>query len=157
MKLRNIVTSISAIFVISMFAAMSARSQTVTGSIANGTAAKGVAARATIVLDIPDGLHVNSNRPNNEYQIPTTVQASAPGVKIGTVTYPRGRSRKFEFTDKPINVYEGRTTFTFNVTVPRTYTGNSVSIRVKVRYQACTTEVCYPPKTKEVTLSAKLR
>ena len=31
-----------------------------------------------------------------------------------------------------------------------------VSVRVAVKYQACTDEVCYPPKTKEVTLTARV-
>ncbi len=138
-------------------AAMSAKAQSVTGSIGNGTAAKGAATRATVVLNIPAGLHVNSNRPNGEYQIPTSVRASGNGVRIGSVTYPRGRNRKFSFSETSLNVYEGRATFNFNVTVPATFKGSSVSVRVAVKYQACTNEVCYPPKTKEITLTAKVR
>ncbi len=157
MKLRNIAARMLFLVLFSAVAIISARAQTVTGSIANGTVAKGVAARATVVLSIPGGLHVNSNRPNGEYQIPTTVQASSAGARIGSVSYPRGRNRKFSFSETPINVYEGRASFGFNVTVPATFKGSSVSVRVRVRYQACTNEVCYPPKTKEITLSAKVR
>ena len=138
-------------------AAGAARGQSVSGSIGNGTVAKGVASRATVVLNIPGGLHVNSNRPNGEYQIPTTVRASSRGAKIGSVTYPRGRNRKFSFSETALNVYEGRATFSFNVTVPANFKGSSISVRVAVKYQACTNEVCYPPKTKDITLSAKVR
>jgi thiol:disulfide interchange protein len=145
------------LFVSAFGAAMSAKAQSVTGSIGNGTVAKGVASRATVVLSIPGGLHVNSNRPNGEYQIPTTVRASGNGVRIGSVTYPRGRNRKFSFSETSLNVYEGRATFNFNVTVPATFKGSSVSVRVAVKYQACTNEVCYPPKTKDITLTAKVR
>lgn len=134
-----------------------ARAQTITGSIANGTVAKGVAARATVVLSIPGGLHVNSNRPNAEYQIPTSVRATSSGAKIGAVSYPRGRNRKFSFSESQLNVYEGRASFGFNVTVPASYKGSTVSVRVVVKYQACTEEVCYPPKTKEITLTARVR
>lgn len=133
-----------------------ASAQSISGSIAGGTVTKGKAARATVVLSLPGGLHANSNRPGSEYAIPTTVRASATGAKIGTVTYPRGHDRKFEFSENSINVYEGRASFTFNITVPPTYKGTSLKVNVTVKYQACTNEVCYPPKSKQITLTAKV-
>jgi hypothetical protein len=109
------------------------------------------------VLSIPGGLHVNSNRPASEYAIATTLRASARGARIGAVSYPRGHNRKFSFSDNPINVYEGRAIFGFNVTVPAAYRGETVAVNVTVRYQACTNEVCYPPKSKQITLTARVR
>ena len=133
-----------------------ANAQSVNGSIGNGTVTRGTAAKATVVMSLPSGLHANSNRPGSEYAIPTTVQASARGIRIGSVSYPRGRNRKFEFSEKPLNVYEGRTAFNFNVTVPASYRGSTVKVNVTVRYQACTNEVCYAPKSKQITLTAKV-
>lgn len=130
--------------------------QSVSGSIANGTITKGKAARATVVLSIPGGLHVNSSRPGSEYAIPTTVRASASGARVGAVTYPRGQNRKFGFSENAINVYEGRTSFTFPVTVPANFNASTLRVNVTVRYQACTDEVCYPPKTKRLTLTARV-
>lgn len=131
--------------------------QTVSGSIGNGTVTKGKVVRASVVLSIPSGLHVNSNRPGSEYAIPTTVKASAKGIRIGAVSYPRGHNRRFSFSESTINVYEGRATFNFNVTVPASYRGNSISVNVTVKYQACTDEVCYPPKSKQLNLTAVVK
>jgi hypothetical protein len=131
--------------------------QSVSGSIGKGTVTRGSAARATVVLSLPGGLHANSNRPGSEYAIPTTIRASASGAKIGAVSYPRGRNRKFQFSENTINVYEGRTAFNFNVTVPANYRGNSIRVNAIVRYQACTNEVCYPPTSKSVTLTARVQ
>jgi thiol:disulfide interchange protein len=131
--------------------------QSVSGSIAGGSVTRGKAGKATVMLSIPGGLHVNSNRPTGEYAIPTTLRATAKGVKIGRVSYPRGHNRKFAFSESSINVYEGRVPFTFDVTVPATFKGNAVSVRVVVNYQACTNEVCYPPKSKEITLRTTVR
>ncbi|CAN5396100.1 hypothetical protein BH10ACI2_BH10ACI2_01910 [soil metagenome] len=133
-----------------------ANAQSVSGSVGGGTVTKGKVAKATVVLSLPGGLHANSNRPGSEYAIPTTVRASAPGAKIGAISYPRGTNRKFEFSETSINVYEGRATFNFNVTVPPTFKGNTLRVNVVVKYQACTNEVCYPPKSKDVTLTAKV-
>ncbi|MDQ2746194.1 MAG: hypothetical protein M3T96_02930 [Acidobacteriota bacterium] len=136
-------------------AAYQANAQDISGSI--GAIKRGGSGRGTIVMSIPGELHVNSNRPNSEYAIPTTIKISAVGAKVGGVSYPRGKNRKFGFSEDTLNVYEGRSTFAFNLTVPANYKGNTVKVRAVVRYQACTNEVCYPPKTKEVTLTAAVK
>lgn len=138
-------------------AALSASAQTVSGSIAGGSVSKGRAAKGTVVLSIPGGLHVNSNRPNSEYAIPTTVRLTAQGARVSGATFPRGTNRKFQFSESAINVYEGTVRFPFTVTVPASFKGSTVRVRAVVRYQACTDEVCYPPRTKEVTLTANVR
>ena len=144
---------IAAVFVSGHFTSTDA--QSVSGSIAGGSVPRGAAAKAKVVLNIPAGLHANSSRPGGEYAIPTSVRASSSGgVKVGAISYPRGTNKKFEFSDKPLNVYEGRITFPFNVTVPSTFRGRTVTVNVTVRYQACTNEVCYAPKSKQVTLKA---
>jgi hypothetical protein len=130
------------------------KAQTISGSI--GKVKRGGTTKGTIVIKIPGGVHVNSSRPNSEFAIPTVVKVSANGAKVGTVMYPRGTNRKFEFSDDALNVYEGRAVFGFNINVPASFKGNVVKVRAVIRYQACTNEVCYPPKSKEVTLTAKV-
>jgi len=129
--------------------------QTVDGSI--GTVKRGGSVKGTIVLSLPSELHVNTNRPGGENLIPTSVKVSAAGAKVGGVSYPRGKNRKFSFSESTLNVYEGRTAFGFNLAVPANFKGNVVKVRAVVRYQACTDEVCYPPKSKEITLTAKVQ
>ncbi len=154
---RFIYTTIGAVVLIgSSFFAASA--QTVSGSIGKGEMTRGRKAKATVVLEIPHDLHTNSNNPGSEYAIPTTVKITpVSGVKIGAVVYPRGKNKKFEFSEKALNIYEGRVVFTFDVTVPAGYRKPNVKIKATVRYQACTMEVCYPPKSKEITLTANVR
>ena len=147
---------IFAIFSLLLFAA-AASAQNISGSIMGGAVSRGSTARGTIVMSIPGGLHVNSNRPSSQYSIPTTVRLSGAGVRVGAVSYPRGSNRKFDFSDSTINVYEGTVRFPFTIKVPANFHGNSVRVRAVVKYQACTTEVCYPPKTKEITLTAAVR
>ena len=129
--------------------------QTISGSI--GAVKRGGSTKGTIVMSVPGGLHVNSSRPNSEFAIPTVVKVSAVGAKVSGVNYPRGKNRKFAFSQDTLNVYEGRTAFGFNLTVPANFKGNVVKVRAVVRYQACTDEVCYAPKSKEVTLTAKVQ
>lgn len=140
-----------------VFAASAASAQSVSGSL--GTVTKGKPAKATVYLAVPAGQHANSHNPNSEYAIATVVRASSStrGVKVGAVSYPRGRNKKFQFSETAINVYEGRVAFKFNVTVPQNFAGSAVRVNVSVRYQTCTEEVCYAPKTKSITLTAPVR
>lgn len=150
------ITLIGLFFIVSIFFAAETSAQTVPVIGNLGTVKRGGTETGQIVMSIPGGLHVNSNRPNSEYAIPTTVRLSGAGLRLGAVVYPRGKNRKFEFSESTINVYEGRVTFTFKVTVPANFKGNTIRVRAVVRYQACTDEVCYPPKTKTITLTARV-
>ena len=114
--------------------------------------------QAAIVLDIPDGLHVNSNRPLGKYAIPTSVKVSAPkGLKITPVSYPPGRVRTFRFgegaPEERLSVYEGRAIARFNVGVPADFEQGVAHVRVSVRFQSCNDEVCFPPATRELDLA----
>ena len=140
-----------------VFVAADTRAQNITAAINGGEVTRGAQARGTVTMSIPGGLHVNSNRPSSEYSIPTTVNITASGAKVGSVTYPRGANRKFEFSENAINVYQGTIRFPFSVKVPSNFKGDVIRLRAVVRYQACTNEVCYPPKTKDITFTARVR
>ncbi len=157
MKVRVFTLSLFAIILLFTAGVCSVGAQTVSGSLGNGTVSRGSKVKGSIVLSIPGGLHVNSSRPNSEYAIPTSVRIIGQGVRTGGISYPRGRNRKFQFSENVINVYEGRVTIPFTVTVPANFRGSTVRVRAVVRYQACTNEVCYPPKNKEVTITARVQ
>ena len=149
--------SLGYLFAVLILGIISAHGQTVSGSITGGSVVRGGSAKGAIVLSIPGGLHVNSSRPASEYAIPTTVRLSGAGVRISGPTFPRGLNRKFQFSENTINVYEDTVRFPFTVTVPTGFKGDTVRLRAVVRYQACTDEVCYPPRNKEITITARVR
>ena len=144
-------------FTLILFFVCLTKGQTVSGSIANGSVKRGTTSSGNIALEIPAGLHVNSNKPSSEYLIPTVVKLTGKGIKIGTVKYPLGADRTFKFSSKSLNVYEGTVKFPFKITVPRSFKGKSITIDAKVEYQACTEEVCYPPKSEDIKLTALVR
>lgn len=132
--------------------------QEVSGSLGEGTMTRGKKTRAVVTLDIPSELHANSNKPKSEYLIPTNVKVTpVAGLKIGPVMYPAGVDKKFGFSENELNVYEGKVEFGFDVTPLKTFRRDKVAIEVAVRYQACNDEVCFPPKTKRVTLTAAVK
>ncbi len=124
----------------------------VNGLFSADKAQRGRTIQAAVVLDIPQGFHVVSNRPLDKYALPTVVRVEAPdGIRVGPVTYPRGLTRRFNFANQ-LSVYEGRTVMRFNVTVPANYGTGMTQVRVRVRYQSCDDNACYPPVTRDVQM-----
>ena len=128
----------------------------VNGFFSVDRAQQGSSFQAAVVMDIPDGLHVNANKPLGKYAVPTVVKVDAPrGFRVTPVSYPRGSVRTFSFGGAEatrLAVYEGKTIFRFNVTVPPDQPFGVENVRVSVRFQSCTDEVCYPPATRDLDL-----
>ena len=125
----------------------------ISGSIAPDKAKKGRVVRASVVMDIPAGLHVQSNKPLDKFLVPTKLDVETPsGMTVGPVSYPRALLRKLKFSKGMVAVYEGRSILRFNVTVPANYSGGSGEIKGKLRFQACNDEACFPPVTREVKM-----
>jgi len=134
-------------------APQSSREVNVTGSLAPNKIKKGRIVRASVVMDIPNGLHVQSSRPLDKFLVATKLDVETPsGIQVGPIAYPRALMRKLKFSKGAVAVYEGRATLRFNVTVPANYSGGSGEIKGKLRFQACNDESCFPPVTREVKM-----
>jgi thiol:disulfide interchange protein DsbD len=154
--IRNLTRLLPAIFVL-LFAtslyAQSASDVNVSGSIAPDKIKKGRVVRGTVVMEIPAGLHVQSNRPLDKYLVATKLDLETPsGMQAGPISYPRAVMRNLKFSKGAVAVFEGRAMFRFNVTVPASYKGGSGEIKGKLRFQACNDESCFPPITREVKM-----
>ncbi|HXC70780.1 MAG TPA: protein-disulfide reductase DsbD domain-containing protein [Pyrinomonadaceae bacterium] len=125
----------------------------VSGSVAPDKIKKGRVVRATVVMDIPSGLHVQSSKPLDKFLVATKLDVETPsGMKVGPISYPRALMRKLKFSKGMVAVYEGKSIVRFNVTVPANYSGGSGEIKGKLRFQACNDESCFPPVTREVKM-----
>jgi DsbC/DsbD-like thiol-disulfide interchange protein len=129
----------------------------VSGYISGDTVRRGPATQAVVVMDIPSGFHVNSNRPLEKFLIATQLQIEAPkGVRIGPLVYPRARLRTLKFSKNKVSVYEGRATMHFRVTVPASFASDSTELKARLRYQSCNDELCFPPQTRELTIPVRV-
>jgi len=125
----------------------------VSGSVAPDKVKKGRVVRATVVMDIPSGLHVQSSKPLDKFLVATKLDVETPsGMQVGPISYPRALMRKLKFSKGMVAVYEGKSMLRFNVTVPANYSGGSGEIKGKLRFQACNDEACFPPVTREVKM-----
>lgn len=84
--------------------------------------------------------------------IPTEVRAEVPaGFKMADVIYPKGTLQTFAFSkDKPLNVYTDSVTVRLPLTALPNAPLGAQHLAMKLRYQACSAEICLPPVTKDV-------
>ncbi len=115
-------------------------------------AAKGGSFEFAVVMKIRSGFHVNAREVSAEYLIPTDLKFDAPaGLKAGDVVYPKGTLQTFTFSkDKPLNVYTGIVVLRLPMHVLPTAAAGPLHVPLKLRYQACSDEVCLPPVTQTI-------
>jgi thiol:disulfide interchange protein DsbD len=114
---------------------------------------RGATVEAKIPLAVDPGFHVNSNAPTDESVIPLQVTWKSTGaLEGGKLAYPKPTLEKYPFLDKPLSVFTGNfdVTATFKVAA-NAPAGPGVAVG-QVKYQACNSNTCFPPKTVEVTI-----
>jgi hypothetical protein len=115
--------------------------------------ARNVPFQLAVVLKIRPGFHINAREKSAAYLIATDLKYELPaGFTAGEAIYPKGALHTFAFSkDKPLNVYEDTVTLKLPVTATADAPLGEQHVALKVRYQACSNEVCLPPVTLPVT------
>ena len=111
-------------------------------------AGRGSSFQLAVVMKIRPGFHVNAREKSEEYLIATDLKADLPaGFSSGEVVYPKGKLEKFTFSQKPLNVYQNTVILRMPLTALPAAPLGEQHIALKLRYQACSTELCLPPVT----------
>jgi Disulphide bond corrector protein DsbC len=118
-------------------------------------AARGSSFQIAVVMKIRPGFHVNAREKSEDYLIATDLKAALPpGFTSSEVSYPKGKLEKFAFSKIPLNVYQDTVILRMPVTALADAPLGEQHIPLKLRYQACSSELCLPPVT--LTLDAPL-
>lgn len=99
---------------------------------------------------IDSGLHINSHEPRQKSLIRTELIAAEPtGVKIASVDFPAGSDYAFPADpSQKLSVYSGDFILKMHLTAER---GDHL-IQAVLRYQACDTNTCFPPRNAPVAM-----
>jgi thiol:disulfide interchange protein DsbD len=109
-------------------------------------AGRGSSFQIAVVMKIRPGFHVNAREKSEDYLIATDLKAALPaGFSSGAVSYPKGKLEKFAFSKIPLNVYQDTVILRLPVTALATAPLGEQHIPLKLRYQACSNELCLPP------------
>jgi len=108
-------------------------------------------AHVTLQLSMRPGYHANSDKPSEDYLIPLRLTWDAKGpVEVAEIVYPKAKMQKFEFTEKPISVVDGDFEIVTRLRRAPNALPGPAFLSGKLRYQACTDKMCFPPKTIDV-------
>ncbi len=110
----------------------------------------GVAAPIEVIIDIGAGYHINSNRPAEEFLIGTALKLDKlAGITTTRVVYPKAKLQKFQFSEKPMSVYDGRVVLKFTA---RAASAGNYTLKGKLTVQACNDEACLRPATINIDI-----
>src|SRR5215470_11861162 len=116
---------------------------------------RGSSFQIAVVAKIRPGFHINARKPSAEYLIPTDLKAELPaGFKTaGEIAYPKGELRTFAFSKTPLNVYEDKIVLRLLLSAETNAPLGAQHVPLKLRYQACSNEVCLPPVTVDIDVA----
>ena len=89
--------------------------------------------------------HINSNKPNDEFLIPSVVSAKGKGIKLISVKYPKPHELSLSFSETPVSVFEGKTNIGLTFQILESAAVGKQQVEVVLDYQACNDVSCLPP------------
>jgi thioredoxin:protein disulfide reductase len=142
---------------VSILAQGSAKVVKVSASEAAYKVKRGSSVPVAVVVDVDAGYHINSNRPTEKYLIPTALKLERKaGLSATPVIYPKARLQKFEFSEKPLSVFEGKAVLKFSVRALPSLTTGTHALNGKLTVQACNNEQCLRPQTIDVSIQLRV-
>ena len=102
-----------------------------------------------VTATIESGWHINSNKPLDDFVIPSALVLDGTTADLVSAEYPPHTVRGFTFSGgQKLAVYEG----TIRIPFTGKLKSGATSIKGKLHYQACNDNVCLPPRDAEVTI-----
>ena len=97
----------------------------------------------SVSVKMRPGWHINSDKPTLDYLIPTNL-AGAENNVVTSVQYPTPVSAKLGFERTELSLFEDQVTFTGKIDDSKL---DDEAVRLELRLQACSDEVCLAPET----------
>src|SRR4030095_14838661 len=108
----------------------------------------GGSARAAITVRLPEGFHMNSDKPREENLIPITVSMeSVPAVAGAIAAFPEAIDLKQEGAAPLLRGFERGFVIGFQINAAADAAAGAHKLPLRVRYQACDEKQCYLPVT----------
>lgn len=113
--------------------------------------------KVAVELDIKESWHINSDKPKDDYLIASLLEVKSDNnFELTSILYPDAKDIKFDFSDSPVSVFEGKIIVGGIIKVSKTAQLGTYNIPVVFNYQACNNQSCMPPMTVEDTLAIEI-
>ncbi len=109
--------------------------------------------KIAVQANIKNGWHINSDKPKDEFLIPTELSISGDtNFTIENISYPEPQQLKFAFSDNKLSVWEGEVLFGALVKTTKNLSPGDYPVIVKLDYQSCNNMTCLAPTSVEDTM-----
>lgn len=99
-----------------------------------------------VIAEIQSGFHINSNKPTEEYLIPTVIKFNPlENASFGKVIYPKEKMASFSFSEEELAVYEDKVVFYSQVMFSDAISLGKILVEGTLSYQACNDQNCFAP------------
>ncbi|MCZ6766740.1 MAG: thioredoxin family protein [bacterium] len=106
-----------------------------------------------VALTMSGDWHVNANRVNDDFLIPTAVHVDVPeGLTVRSIIYPDGIEKDLGLSENPMLLFEGNTYIGIVVDVAENVEVGRRNVGVTVTYQACDSEKCLAPEDRRLAI-----
>ncbi|MDY7108082.1 MAG: cytochrome c biogenesis protein CcdA [Planctomycetota bacterium] len=110
----------------------------------------GADVRAALRVSLAEGWHVNSDRPLEEFLIPTELTVAPPeGVTVDRIVYPEALMLESEMSAEPMAVFESEFVIGIVLEVGEDVAPGSYAVTATLSYQACNDRFCLQPESRE--------
>ena len=116
----------------------------------------GGAFKIAVKTNIKNGWHINSNKPNDDFLIPTKLEIINPDkgfFNLENAIYPTAQEVKLGFSDKPLSAWEGDIIIEGILRVPTDIKPGNYKLIVKLSYQSCNNSTCMAPTSVQDTVN----
>ncbi len=102
---------------------------------------------------IAETWHINSDSPKDEFLVPTNLSVSGSDkIELIKVAYPPAKEYKFDFSESPVLVWEGKFFIPVKVKFSENTEPGNFPLIFTLEYQACNNMTCLAPNTISDTL-----
>jgi thiol:disulfide interchange protein DsbD len=115
------------------------------------TATPGSEVHVALRVQLPEGYHMNSNKPRDPMLIPVVLTVPAPdqslpeGVSVTEIVFPKPTDLEQRGADQPLSVFEREFAIGVVLKLDSTVKAGKISVPARLRYQACDETMCYIP------------
>jgi thiol:disulfide interchange protein DsbD len=115
------------------------------------------AIRLAVRVSLPEGIHVQSNRPRDPLLIPTVVTPTlSAGVSLVETVYPPATDFVQAGLAEPLSVFEHRFAIGLELAFAPGVPPGDVTVPVRLRYQACNDRTCFPPSRRDLAATVRV-
>lgn len=99
--------------------------------------------QASLKINIKPGWHINSNKPLEDYLIPTEIKLD--DNNLTQENYPKAQVKALAFNKEKLSLYEGK--LNINIALPKA--NKRTSHKLTLNLQACSDKICLQPENLE--------